>query len=98
MPNTLTLKARYRNAKAERVRFTDMSPALRCMVMLAEYRHHIDDLRDCDDWDAQFVESSMAYVKAEFEAAREEMRRGFRRSASIAQLERLADNPTQVVA
>ena len=76
--NALTLKARYRNAKALRVPFHRMSPALRCMALLNEYRDLRDVARESDDDRAvSMAESSMAYVKAEFNAAREEMRASF---------------------
>lgn len=91
--NALTLAARYRNAKAERVRFHQMSPALQCMELIREYRELRQTARDlADDWGVSMAESSMEAVEREFAAARAELRASF----TPARLERLADNPMQM--
>lgn len=92
--NPLTLKARYRNARLTRTPFHRMEPALQCMALIREYRDLTEAMHDGNE----FAESSLAYVELEFASAREEMRRGFRATASIALLERLADNPIAEVA
>lgn len=103
MPNQLSLAARYRNAKAERVPYERMSPALQCMDDLADYREareRFADTRDFADWSHlnDIASYDMEYARNAFNIARARLRLGFRRSASTAQLERLADNPTQMVA
>jgi len=78
MPNRLSLAARYRNARAERVLFKDMPPALRCMALIAEYREVRDDLV-CDDYETiSWAENLLEYTAREFDAAREELRSAIR--------------------
>ena len=75
MPNTLSLKARYRNAKAERKPWhVMMSPGVRCMALIAEYRDLIEISRDGDEWAKQQAESSMEQLDREFAAARFDLR------------------------
>ena len=71
---TLTLAARYINARKARVLFNKMAPALQCMALLDEYR----DLREAMREGNEFAESSMAYVELEFKAARAELRSAIR--------------------
>lgn len=101
--NALTLKARYRNAKLANVPHSRMSPGEQCMEALDLYRAARKARADYpvfpvgDDADAAAVfDEDKEYAAMLFSTARERMRRGFRATASIALLERLADNPMVV--
>jgi len=72
--NALTLAARYRNAKAERVLFAKMPPAIRCMALIEEYRDLTAISRDGDEWAKQQAESSMEQLDREFASARAQLR------------------------
>lgn len=78
MPNQLSLKARYRNAKDERVPFNRMSPALQCMAIIEGYRDRREVSRDGDDWAKQVAEIYMEHCDREFASAHEELRSAIR--------------------
>ena len=85
MPNQLSLAARYRNAKAERVPYERMSPALQCMDALADYRAAVEARDDYpvftygDEADAAAVfDDDKEYAAVLFATARAKLRSAIR--------------------
>ena len=83
MQTNLSLAARYRNARAERVPYERMSPGVQCMDDLADYREareRFADTRDFADWSHlnDIASYDMEYARNAFATARAKLRSAIR--------------------